>query len=94
MADNVSVSVFKGFLSKNFIYIAFRAYKICSERYIDEKIQFLIDAFTEKDQESKISEKIKSYLNELQNPPVNNKDTNEDIVKQSNFYGYPLLDPN
>ena len=32
MAPNFSVSVFKGFLS--------RAYKICSERYIDEEIQF------------------------------------------------------
>ena len=39
MAPNVSVSVFKGFLS--------RAYKICSERYIDEEIQFLIDVSTE-----------------------------------------------
>ena len=39
MAPTVSVSVFKGFLS--------RAYKICFERYIDEEIQFLIDLFTE-----------------------------------------------
>ena len=31
MTPNVSVSVFKGFLS--------RAYKICSEQYIDEEIQ-------------------------------------------------------
>ena len=31
MTPNVSVSVFKRFLS--------RAYKICSERYIDEEIQ-------------------------------------------------------
>ena len=37
MAPNVSV--FKGFLS--------RVYKICSEHYIDEEIQFLINAFTE-----------------------------------------------
>ena len=93
MADNVSVSVFKGFLSKNFIYIAFRAYKICSERYIDEKIQFLIDAFTEKDQERKISEKIKSYLNELQNPPVNNKDTIEDIIKLVELPWIPVIGP-
>ena len=46
MAPNFSVSVFKGFLS--------RAYKICSERYIDEKIQFLIDLITENDYERKI----------------------------------------
>ena len=39
MAANVSVSNFTGFLS--------RAYKICSERYIDEEIQFLIDVSTE-----------------------------------------------
>ena len=32
MAPNIFVSVFKGFLS--------RAYKICSERYIDEEIHF------------------------------------------------------
>ena len=74
MAPNVSVSVFKGFLS--------RAYKICSERYIDEEIQFLIDVFTENGYERKTLEKItKTYLNELQNPPVNNKDTSEDVNK-------------
>ena len=39
MAPNVSVSNFTGFLS--------RAYKICSECYIDEEIQFLIDVSTE-----------------------------------------------
>ena len=65
MAPNVSVSVFKGFLS--------RTYKICSERYIDEEIQFLIDVFTENGYERKTLEKItKTYLNELQNTPVNN----------------------
>ena len=46
MALNVSVSVLKGFLS--------RAYKICSKRYIDEEIQFLIDVFTENGYERKI----------------------------------------
>ena len=66
MARNVSVSVFKGFLS--------RAYKICSERYIDPEIQFLIDVFTENGYERKTLEKIaKKYLNELQNSTVNNK---------------------
>ena len=45
MARYVFVSVFKGFLSK--------AYKICSERYIDEKIQILIDVFTENGYERK-----------------------------------------
>ena len=65
MALNVSVSVFKGFLS--------RAYKICSERYIDEEIPFLIDVFKENGYERKILEKIKNYLNELQNPPVNKR---------------------
>ena len=67
MAPNVSVSVFKGFLS--------RACKICSERYIDEEIQFLIDEFTENGYERKTLEKItKNYLRELQNPPVNNNE--------------------
>ena len=74
MASNVSVSVFKGFLS--------RAYKICSERYIDEEIQFLIDVFTENGYERKTLEKItKIHLKVLQNPPVSNKDTSEDISK-------------
>ena len=45
VALNVSVSVFKGFLS--------RAYKICSERYLDEEIPFLIDVFTENGSEKK-----------------------------------------
>ena len=64
MAPNVSVSVFKGFLS--------RAYKFCSERYIDEEIQFFMDVFRENGCERKNLEKIKNYLNKMQNPPVNN----------------------
>ena len=54
MAPNVSVSVFKGFLS--------RAYKICSKRYIDEEIQFLMDVFTEKEKLSLVSLVIKEKL--------------------------------
>ena len=50
MAPNVSVSVFKGFLS--------RAYKICSERYINEQIEFLMNVFTENGYERKALEKI------------------------------------
>ena len=74
MAPNVSVSVFKGFLS--------RAYKICSERFIDEEIQFLIDAFTENGHKRKTLEKItKNPLNKLQNRSVNNKDTSKYINK-------------
>ena len=74
MAPNVSVSLFKGFLS--------RACKICSERYIDEEIQCLIDVFTENGYERKTLEKTtKNYLKVLQNPTVNNKDTSEDISK-------------
>ena len=62
MAPNVSVSVFKGFLS--------RAYKICSERYIDEEIQFLIDVFTENGYEKKTLEKItKNYLKACKTHP-------------------------
>ena len=45
MATNISISFFKGFSS--------RAYKICSKRYIDEEIQFLIDVFTENGYERK-----------------------------------------
>ena len=74
MVPNVSVWVFERFLS--------RAYKICSERCIDEEILFLIDAFTENGYERKTLEKItKNYLNKLQNPPVNNTDSSEDISK-------------
>ena len=77
MAPNISVAVFKGFLS--------RTCKICSKRYVYEEIQFLIDVFTENDYERKNVEKIsKSYLNELQNLLVtserNSDDTNK-IVK-------------
>ena len=50
MAPNVSVSIFKGFLS--------RAYKICWKRYRDEKIEFLMDVFTETGCERKALEKI------------------------------------
>ena len=87
MAPNVSVWVFERFLS--------RAYKICSERCIDEGILFLIDVFTENGYERKTLEKItKNYLNKLQNPPVNNTDSSEVSVKLSNFHEYSSLVPN
>ena len=86
MTPNVSVSAFKGFLS--------RSYKICSERYIDEKIQFLIDVFTENGYERKTLEEItKNYLNQLQNPPVNNKDTSKDINKVVKLPWIPIIGP-
>ena len=86
MAPNASVSVVKGFLS--------RAYKICSERYIDEEIQFLIDVFTENGYERKTLEKItRNYFKELQNPPVNNKNTSEDIDKVVKLPWIPIIGP-
>ena len=86
MAPNVSVSVFEGFFS--------RTYKICSKRYIDEDIQFLINVFTENYYERKTLEKItKNYLNELQNPPVNNKDTSEYINKVVKLPWIPIIGP-
>ena len=70
----VLFSIFKGFLS--------RAYKSCSEHYIDEEIQFLIDVFTENGYERKTLEKITTnYFKELQNPPVNKKNTKENVNK-------------
>ena len=86
MAPNASVSVFKGFLS--------RAYKICSERYIDEEIQFLVNVFTENGYERKSLEKItKKYLKVLQNPPVNNKDTSAYISKVVKLPWIPFIRP-
>ena len=86
MAPTVSVSVFKGFLS--------RAYKVCSERYIDEEVQFLIDVFTKSGYERKTVQKMrKKYLNELQNPPVHNKNTSEDISKAVKFPWIPIIEP-
>ena len=74
----------KGFLPK--------AYKICSECYIDEKNQFLIDVFIENGYERKTLEKItKNYLKVLQNPPVNNKDTCEDINKVVKLPWIPII---
>ena len=65
---------FKGFLS--------RAYKIYSKRYIDQEIQLLIDLFTGNGYERKaLKKKSKKYLNELQNPPLTNRDNSEDINK-------------
>ena len=81
IALNVSVSVF-------------RAYKICSERYIDEETQFLIDVFTENGYERKTLEKIaKNYLKVLQNQPVNNEDTSEDISKAVKLPWIPIIGP-
>ena len=54
MATNVSASAFKKFL--------FRAYKIYSERFIDEEIQFLIDLFTENGYEGKTLEKQQKII--------------------------------
>ena len=86
MAPNVSVSVFKGFLS--------RAYKICSERFIDEEIQFLIDVFTENGHKRKTLEKItKNSLNKLQNRSVNNKDSSEYINKVIKLPWIPINGP-
>ena len=86
MAPNVSVSFFKGFLS--------RAYKICLERNIDEEIQFLIDVFTENAYERKTLEKItKNYLNKLENPSLNNKGTSEDINKVVKLPWIPIIGP-
>ena len=86
MAPSVSVSIFKGFLS--------RAYKICSERYIDEEIKFLIDVFTENGYKRKTLEKItKNYLNGLLNPPVNNKDASEYINKALKLPWIPIIGP-
>ena len=86
MAPNVSFSAFKGFLS--------RAYKICSERYIGEEIQVLMDVFTENGCERKRLEKIsKNYLNNLQNPPVDNKYSSEDISKVVKLPCIPIIGP-
>ena len=71
-----------------------RVNKICSERYIDEEIQFLIDVFTKNGYERKTMENItKKYLNELQNLPVNNKDTSEDINKVVKLPWIPIIGP-
>ena len=85
MAPNVSVSVFKGFLS--------RAYKVCSERYIDEEIQFLIHVFTENGYQRETLEKItKNCLKVLQNPHVKN-DTSADISKVVKHPWIPIIGP-
>ena len=71
-----------------------RTYKICSERSIDEEIQFLINVFTENGYERKILEKITNkYLNELQSPTVNNNDTIEDISREVKLLWIPIIGP-
>ena len=48
--------------------------------------------FTENGYERKTLEKVtKNYLNELQNPPVNNKDTSEDINKVVKLLWIPII---
>ena len=72
----------------------FQSYEICTERYIDEEIRFLIDIFTDNGYEQKTLEKItKNYLIELQNPPSNNKDTNKDISKVVKLPWIPIIGP-
>ena len=62
MAPNISFSVYKEFSS--------RACKICSERYIDEDIQYLIDVFIENGYDRKTLEKIRNDFNELHSEDI------------------------
>ena len=80
---NISVSIVKKFLKLMY-----------SKRYKDEKIQFLIDTFAENGHEKKNLEKIsKNYLNELQNPPVTDKNNTEDIEKVVKLPWIPIIGP-
>ena len=80
---NISVSIVKKFLKLMY-----------SKRYKDEKIQFLIDTFAENGHEKKTLEKIsKNYLNELQNPPVTDKNNTEDIEKVVKLPWIPIIGP-
>ena len=70
-------SVYKEFSS--------RACKICSERYIDQEIQFLIDVFIENGYDRKTLEKIKNDFNEL------HSEDNSKVVKRP---WIPITGPN
>ena len=71
-----------------------RTYKIYSKRYIDEEIQFLIDEFTVNFYERKTLEMIsKNYLKELQNPPITNKSSSEDINKITKLSWISIIGP-
>ena len=62
--------------------------------YIDEEIQFSIVVFTENFYQRKALEKIsKSYLSELQNPPVPNTNNSEGINKVAKRPWIPLIGP-
>ena len=59
-----------------------------------KKNQFLIYVFTQNGYERKTLEMItKNYLNELQNRPVNNKDTSEDIRRVVKLSWIPITGP-
>ena len=60
----------------------------------NEETQFLIAVFTEDGYKRKTLEKIaKNYLKVLQNQPVNNKDTSEDISKVVKLPWIPIIGP-
>ena len=73
ISPNIPIGVFKGFLP--------RAYKICSARYLDQEVQFLIDVFTENGYERSNLENIsETYIQNLQNQTSvkeNNNENNE-----------------
>ena len=72
-----------------------RAYKISSERYIDEEIQFLIDVFTENVYERKTLDKItRDCFKECKTHPLLIRILVKISIKHLNFREYPLLDPN
>ena len=59
-----------------------------------QRISIFNDVFTENGYQRKILEKMtKNSLRVLQNPPVNNKDTSEDISKVVKLPWIPIIGP-
>ena len=67
------MGVFKSFLS--------RAYKICTEKYLQSKIDFLIDILTENGRNRNTLTNIAKNINKPKSNDQNNTKTTKKIIK-------------
>ena len=80
------MGVFKGFLS--------RAYKICTEKYLQSEIDFLIDIFTENGHNRNAPSNIATeYLRNINKPKRNDQNNTKNTKNIIKLPWVPILGP-
>ena len=83
---HIAMGVFKGFLS--------RAYKICSEKYLQSEIDFLIDIFTENGHSRNALTNIATeYLRNINKPKSNDQNNTKNTKNIIKLPWVPILGP-